>query len=387
LLTNTLPVRARFAPQASVLDWLWAFQKQLLDLRAYEHTPLTAVQSWSEIPPDQPLFTTLIVYQSYPHPLSTGRRNRSSGLRLIRHVQLPVDAAHCSQSIAGQGFHFILFMTRIFLHPAAVRRLWEHYLALLARIAADPAPSAAQRCRWLRRQKNAGCSQLSDRRRTNRLPVCLHDWFAQIAAAQPDAPALTMDGRSLTYAELEARANQLAHYLREQGVGPEKLVGLFMERSPEMVIAVLAIVKAGGAYLPMDPLYPPERLAFMIADAAPLLTLTQSDMAARLPETAVLSLDAADGLLAAPYPQTAPETAVQPTIPPTSSTPPAPPAGRKGCSSPTPMSPASSPLPRIGTTSPRTTSGRSSIPSPSTFPSGNSGARCFTAAVWSLCRI
>ena len=99
------------------------------------------------------------------------------------------------------------------------------------------------------------------------LDRCLHDWIERQAEATPDAAALVFEGRSLSYRETNARANQLAHHLRSLGVGPEVLVGVCAERSFEMVIALLGILKAGGAYVPIDPSYPAERLAYLIDDA------------------------------------------------------------------------------------------------------------------------
>ncbi|KUJ35542.1 non-ribosomal peptide synthetase [Streptomyces rimosus subsp. rimosus] len=99
--------------------------------------------------------------------------------------------------------------------------------------------------------------------------------FTAHARRTPDAPALATGDRTVTYAELDARANRLAHWLRAQGVGPEKLVGVLLPRSAEMVVAVLAVHKAGGAYLPVDPEYPQERRDYLLADAAPVLTLDE----------------------------------------------------------------------------------------------------------------
>ena len=95
----------------------------------------------------------------------------------------------------------------------------------------------------------------------------------------PEAVAVVFEGQSLTYRELNARANQLAHYLRSLGVGPEVLVGLCLERSLEMVVALLGILKAGGAYVPLDPGYPPNRLALMLDDAQVAVLLTQKKLA------------------------------------------------------------------------------------------------------------
>ena len=88
---------------------------------------------------------------------------------------------------------------------------------------------------------------------------------------------MVYEGEQVSYGELNRRANQLAHYLREQGVGPESVVGMCVERSVEMVVGVLAMLKAGGAYVPLDPAYPAERLAYMLADARPTVVLTQRD--------------------------------------------------------------------------------------------------------------
>src|SRR5205814_7551701 len=116
--------------------------------------------------------------------------------------------------------------------------------------------------------------------------VCVHELFEQQAACQPQAIALVQGKTSLTYGELDRRANQLAHSLRQLGVGPEVLVGLCVERSLEMVVGLLGIFKAGGAYVPLDPASPKERLAFMLQDAHPQLLLTQQRLLPQLPEVA-----------------------------------------------------------------------------------------------------
>ena len=102
----------------------------------------------------------------------------------------------------------------------------------------------------------------------------------------PDAVAVVFEDRQLTYAELNARANRLAHHLRSLGAGPETRVAICLERSLEMVVGLLAVLKAGGAYVPLDPAYPEERLAFMLADSAPLALLTQGNLATSLLEAA-----------------------------------------------------------------------------------------------------
>src|SRR6266699_2004103 len=104
--------------------------------------------------------------------------------------------------------------------------------------------------------------------------LCVHQMIAVQAAAAPDALAVTQGKLSLTYRELEQRANELAQVLKSLGVGPDVLVAIYLNRSPAMVVSALAVFKAGGAYLPLDPSYPPERLAFIVKDAQPAVLLT-----------------------------------------------------------------------------------------------------------------
>src|SRR5499427_330883 len=137
--------------------------------------------------------------------------------------------------------------------------------------------------------------------------------FAAQVAATPDAVAVVFAGEQLSYGELDARANQLAHHLRALGVGAESVVGMCLERSLELVVSLIAILKAGGGYLPLDPGYPRERLSFMLADAGAAVLLTQSGLRERLEAPGVrrLELDGEAAAIAA-HPNSAPAGTVGP---------------------------------------------------------------------------
>ena len=112
----------------------------------------------------------------------------------------------------------------------------------------------------------------------------LHQLFEEQVSQTPNSIAVEFQNKSLTYAELNRKANQLAHYLRELGVRPEWPVAICIERSLEMVVALLAVLKAGGAYVPIDPAYPLERVRFILQDSAPLALLTQSNLREMFPD-------------------------------------------------------------------------------------------------------
>ena len=166
---------------------------------------------------------------------------------------------------------------------ATIARMAGHLQTLLEGIVADPEQrlsqlpllTADERHRLLVEWNTTTAPYPDDQ--------CLHHVFEAQVARTPDAVAVVCGDESLTYRELNRRANQVAHYLLALGVGPEMLVGLCIERSLAMVVGLLGILKAGAAYVPLDPTYPPERLAFMLEDAQPPVVLTQERLLAGLP--------------------------------------------------------------------------------------------------------
>ncbi len=141
---------------------------------------------------------------------------------------------------------------------------------------------------------------------------CLHDVIQEQAAKTPDAIAVWADGDRLTYGELDRRANQLAHHLRARGVGPDVLIGISVERSPALIVGLLAILKAGGAYLPLDPTYPPERLSFMLRDAAAAVLVKQARYGIDVPESTIVVCIDADWPAIAEECESAPPTSCRP---------------------------------------------------------------------------
>ena len=155
-----------------------------------------------------------------------------------------------------------------------------HYLRVLEEMVRDPEQRIGELCLLGEEEKQ---QVLVEWNRTEReYPSrTIHELFASQAGRTPEAIAVVCGGEKLSYEELNARANQLGHYLRQQGVGPEVRVAVCLERSVEMVAALLAVLKAGGAYVPLDPAYPEERLRFMVEDSEAAVLLTESRFANR----------------------------------------------------------------------------------------------------------
>ena len=176
---------------------------------------------------------------------------------------------------------------------ATVERLAEHLQRLLESVVATPSACVSELSlldnqeRRLLSEWNQTCAEFPSER-------CLHELIEEQVERSPEAVAVVFEQEQLTYAELNGRANHLAHYLRKFGIGPEVRVGICLERSLEMVIGLLGVLKAGGAYVPLDPEYPRERLAFMLEDAQPPVLLTTRHLADSLPTQAamIVRLDA-----------------------------------------------------------------------------------------------
>ena len=187
----------------------------------------------------------------------------------------------------------VVYSTDLF-DAATIERMVGHFQTLLEGIVADPDRRLWRLPLLTEAERHRLLVEWNDTRREYPRDKCVHQLFEEQVARTPEAVAVVFEDQQLTYRELNARSNQLAHYLRDLGVGPEMLVGICLERSLEMVVGLLGILKAGGAYVPLDPDYPAERLAFLLRDSAAPVLLTQKRLLPSLPDcpARVLCLDA-----------------------------------------------------------------------------------------------
>ena len=272
LFINTLPLRVSMQ-NAPVLQALRETQDSLAHLLRYEHTSLALAQGCSLLPSGAPLFTTLFNYRYTPVAVETDIE--LPGARLLRAEERSNYPLTLSVDETGTGFDLIAHIDDR-IEPARICDFIQEAVRSIVD-ALETAPG--------RRMDSLGVLSAEERRRVLSdlaaggpvvAPKPFPALFEAQVAASPSAVALIFGREQLTYSELNRRANRLAHRLIRDGIGPENLVGLSTDRSPTMVVGLLAILKAGAAYLPLDPAYPSARLAFMLADAKPSLILTEA---------------------------------------------------------------------------------------------------------------
>ena len=168
--------------------------------------------------------------------------------------------------------------------PASVTRILEHFQILLPSLVADYDRPISTLPLLTEHQRHNLLVEWNDTQADYPADLCLHQLFEAQVKRSPNATALIFEDERLTYHELNLRANQLAHHLCKLGIGPDTLVGIFMERSVEMIVGLYGTLKAGGAYVPLDPDYPPDRLSFMAQEAKMPVLLTQERLVTKLPE-------------------------------------------------------------------------------------------------------
>jgi len=279
---NTLPVRVRLNPQEFLIPWLQELQIQQNQVRKYEYTPLSEIQRWSEITAGQPLFTSIFNFQNYP--INSSLQSTIDNLTISNinsfihphyslNLSVQVDA-ELSLEIVYDYFHF---------DADAIARMLGHLQTLLLGMVANPQQRLRELPLLTENEQYKLLTEWNNTQADYPQDKCIHQLFASQVEKTPDAVAVVFENQQLTYRELNTKANQLAHYLQKLGVKPEVLVGICVERSIEMIIALLAILKAGGAYVPLDPAYPQERLGYILADTQISVLLTQKRLLKILP--------------------------------------------------------------------------------------------------------
>ncbi|UXY24910.1 amino acid adenylation domain-containing protein (plasmid) [Streptomyces cynarae] len=274
LLMNTVPLRVRVDDGESVGEFLSGVHERLLAVREHEHSALVDVQRWAGVPAGSSLFDSIVAFDRFTPrsgpagsafpPVDDDVVAPDMGCPLLLEVDaergLSLQLVHELDSFEGETAQ------RVLDHLVQVLRdLSEGPDILLSKVGRTNEPA--------RRHTPAG-----------ELPpdACLHQLFERQVRRAPDAIAVVCGEERLTYGELNERANRLAHHLRDLGVGPETIVGVSLERGPDLIPALLGVLKSGGAYVPLDPAHPVDRLTYILDETASPVVISASDAAHRL---------------------------------------------------------------------------------------------------------
>lgn len=305
--TNPVVVQSSMQ-NCSLSDYLGQVDRAMAQARTQQWLPfstlLRSVPTTLESP-HSPICQAAFTYNSLPaEPLSaqllkTLATQQPIGWETLtlQVLQLPVQSLEFDLLLEATELSDIILITlqynRSLYDAETIAQFTYHLHNLLAAIVAAPDPAIATLPVLSNEERQKILIDWNQTDRLYELSYCLHQWVEQQVERTPEAIALTFGTQTLTYRQLNAQANQLAHYLQAQRVGPESLVGVCMERSLELVVALLGILKAGAAYVPVDPGYPRERLAFVLVDAQVSILLVQQPLIAKLPdpEARVICLD------------------------------------------------------------------------------------------------
>ncbi|HKV35338.1 MAG TPA: amino acid adenylation domain-containing protein, partial [Pyrinomonadaceae bacterium] len=288
LFINTLPVRVRLPAGVRVLDWLKQIQSEQANSREYEHSPLVELQALSAVPRGVPLFESLLVFENYPldvQVLGSGESLKTSDVWWFDQTNYPLTLV----ATPGDELSLEIFYDTNRFTNDVVQRMLEHLQTLLEDFVADPFQRVSYVPIVTGGERTMLLSQWNDTRKDGAwLDQPVHELFAAQARKTPDRTALVQGSQQLTYGELNERANRLARYLLRNGVEIESRVCICLEPGVEMIVAVLAVLKAGAAYVPLDPAYPASRLGFMLDDCGARVLLTESRLLdGRLPNYSV----------------------------------------------------------------------------------------------------
>ncbi|MER7482180.1 amino acid adenylation domain-containing protein [Streptomyces sp. NPDC126510] len=277
MLINTLPVRVAVDSDAPVAEWLTRVQEAQVEARQHEYVPLPRIQGWSGVERGTSLFESLVAFENFPADGDSGHSDggvRLHGLEGADVTNFPLNLV----AYAGDELAYALAYDPELFNAATVERLAGQLRLLLEAVAEDP-------------DRETGALPLMTDAERDRV---LHQWqgarlesadtalphfpalFEAQAARTPHATALVARDAALDFAALNDRANRLAHHLVALGVGPESVVAARLPRTSEAYVALLAVLKAGGALLGLDPDLPEERVRFLLDDAGPALVLDEA---------------------------------------------------------------------------------------------------------------
>jgi amino acid adenylation domain-containing protein len=315
LFINTIPIRVRVEAASSVLDWLRHVQSERMADYEFQHTRLVDIQKWTTPTNGQVLFDSLLVFENYPVDLFERRHGEERGTLDIEKgvTRELVSYPLCLVVCPGDRLRIQIAYSSARFSRESIEQVGRWLEHVLESFVQNPHASLRDIGLLQPNEQQVLLQMSSGEQVSRRENETAHGLIELQARAQPERTAVIADEVSISFGELNAWANRLARHICKRGIKPQGMVGVFLDRGADMIVALLAILKAGAVYVPLDPGYPVERLTYIAKDCALEALITTSDIMSRAPAHAerIIALDL-DGPQIAQYEVTDLELAVQP---------------------------------------------------------------------------
>ena len=277
IFITTLPVRVDVDGEGDVVSWLRALQDEQARARGFDAVSLTQAQAWSELPQPAKLFDSIVIFENYPiDPEATsGPRLREAGATEVTGYPLNLVA------YPGDRLSFVVRYDSALFDTSTMTRLTGHLRVLLDAMVTGPRRSPRSLTMLTDAERQRVLVEWNGDSPKSTVDASVPERFEEQARRTPGATAVVSGDRSISYGELNTRANRLAHHLISLGVTAESRVAMLITRSIDAVVSMLAVLKAGGVYVPLHPDYPADRIRFLMGDTGALVMLTDREMRAK----------------------------------------------------------------------------------------------------------
>ncbi|HET8841424.1 MAG TPA: amino acid adenylation domain-containing protein, partial [Ktedonobacteraceae bacterium] len=284
IFLNTLPIRLQISAQTRLSEWLHQIFLLQQEMLQYQHNSLVEIQRWSEIPHDCPLFESIFVFANFPTDVAQMQALPNIAIQDI-HFREQNNYPLCLSAMPGTTLRLTIDYDPHVIASHAATHLLEHYQLILEKMVTHPylrlweySPISVAERQMILVDWNATQREFPGQR-------SFQEQFEEQVIRTPDAIAVSDAQGQCTYEQINLRANAYAHYLRYQRIYPEQIVALLGQRDSSFLIALLGILKSGGTYLPLDPRYPPKRLARLLSQSKARLVLVADELLPAFKET------------------------------------------------------------------------------------------------------
>ncbi|GBF80267.1 non-ribosomal peptide synthetase [Aphanothece sacrum] len=289
LFINTLPTRIKIPKETKILPWLSQIQEQHIESEQYSYSSLVDIKGWSDISRDESLFETILAFENYP--ATAIAENLPDGLKIIEMEDIgQTNYPLVVRAIPFSEMALMINYEENSFDATTIDRMLCHLQTLLEEIVINPDRCHKDVSILTKAERQMILNEWNNTLSLSPITQCVHQLFEKQVSQNPNAVAVVYKNELLTYQQLNEKANQLAHYLHYLGVKPDSFVAICLDRSLDIAIAILGILKAGGACVPIDPKYPEERINFILENSKTDIVLTQESFQSMLSKDLVKHL-------------------------------------------------------------------------------------------------